>query len=300
MLTIEKAMICLSFLLILSFVSGDDPVETYKCADELELNDVCYLSHSTSETTTTIYVKSCKKGNKCEYYSGTLSMCNKMKKLSEEGDKCVVDEECQSKKCTNNKCSTVSDGEECNFNDDACGLKSYCARYNEGKKCVAYAAEGASCEVTAEGIEQECRPGLVCGAIGVAETYTCSKQFSVDDGTEVSNQALCKSGEKSANPDNKCIPKTEKKAEFDLYVEEYIKEQGDVLKEDKKKLSDISKEVFNSKKLAELYVNYEYKTNIGTGDSSDCIRNYYIQTTLSSSNSTMNAFIVLVLIIILL
>ena len=72
---------------------------TYKCADDLKL-DTCYLSTSTDE-----YVKACATGKTCEETEGGAYACVKRKTLLEEGDKCIVDEECQSDLCKDKKCT---------------------------------------------------------------------------------------------------------------------------------------------------------------------------------------------------
>ncbi len=77
----------------------------YKCADELKL-DTCYLE-SGSDT----YVKACGKGKTCEQTEGGAYACVKRKNLLEEGDKCIVDEECQSGVCKDKKCTVLKDGD---------------------------------------------------------------------------------------------------------------------------------------------------------------------------------------------
>ena len=262
-----KLSIIITFAII--YLVASDRTETYKCADELEL-DTCYLKKAT-DTEITYYLKACKKGKTCseEPNSSNVGYCYKEIELLEEGDKCVLDEECKTQKCSQNKCAYLADGEECHGYDERCGIKSKCY---EGK-CVAYVGEGASCE------EAPCRPGLLCGTID-AEDEKCIKQFSVENGKKVSAGVLCKGGKKG--DDGKCTDLTEDKSEWDAYVEEYIDEQEDVLKEDKEKLSDIGSDTLNSKSVAEKYVEYYFKKEIGTGDDADCIKDYFIQYELSS------------------
>ena len=255
---------------IIYLVASDDPTYTYKCADALEL-DTCYLKKET-ETDKTYYVKACKKGKTCSNDSDG-GYCYKKIELLEEGDKCVLDEECKTRKCSQNKCAYLADGEECHGSDKRCGIKSEC--YGSPSKCVAYVGEGASCE------EAPCRPGLFCGTIEDDEDLKCIKKFSVENGKKVSNGVLCKGGKKG--DDGKCTDLTEDKSEWDAYVEEYIDKQEDVLKEDKKKLSDISSITLNSKSVAEKWIEYYRKKEIGTGDDADCIKDYFIQQELSSS-----------------
>ena len=272
-----RLSIIITFAII--YLVASDPTETYKCADELEL-DTCYLKQTATNKDITYYLKACKKGKKCSKKpnSSDVGYCYKKIELLEEGDKCVLDEECKTQKCSQNKCAYLADGDECNGNNQ-CGIKSKCDDYYSGK-CVAYVGEGASCEVV-DGVERPCRPGLVCGKIDDAEDEKCIKQFSVENGKKVSEAYLCKSG--TIDDDFKCIERTEDKSEWDAYVEEYIDEQEDVLKEDKKKLSDFEYSyTLNSKSVAEKYVEYEHKKKIGTGDDADCIKDFYIQLELSS------------------
>ena len=259
--------IIITFAII--YLVASDQTETYKCADALEL-DTCYLEKET-ETDKTYYVKACKKGKTCHTDSDG-GYCYKDIELLEEGDKCVLDKECKTQKCSQNKCAYLADGEECNESYQ-CGIKSKC--YGSPSKCVAYVGEGASCKEV-DGVEPPCRPGLVCGKIEDDEEKTCIKQFSVENGKKVSDWRLCKNG--NIGNDKKCTDLTEDKSEWDAYVEEYIDEQEDVLKEDKKKLSDFEYSVtLNSKSVAEKYVEYAHKKEIGTGDDADCIKDYFIQ-----------------------
>ena len=265
-----RLSIIITFAIIyLVAAASDGPTKTYKCADALEL-DTCYLEKAT-ETEITYYLKACKKGKTCHTDSDG-GYCYKKIELLEEGDKCVLDEECKTQKCSQNKCAYLADGEECHGSDERCGIKSECY---EGK-CVAYVGEGASCK------EAPCRPGLFCGTIDEAEDVTCIKLFSVENGKKVSDGVLCKGGKQG--DDDKCTDLTENKSEWDAYVEEYIDKQEDVLKEDKEKLSDIDSDTLNSKSVAEKYVEYAFKKQIGTGDDADCIKDYYIQQILSSSS----------------
>ena len=263
-----RLSIIITFAIIyLVAAASDGP--TYKCADALEL-DTCYLKKETN-TDITLYVKACKKGKTC-YTDSDGGYCYKDIELLEEGDKCVLDEECKTQKCSQNKCAYLADGDECN-RAEQCGIKSTCSGLYS-RKCAAYVGEGASCEVV-DGVQPPCRPGLFCGTIDDAKDVTCIKLFSVENGKKVSRKDLCKSGNKGE--DGKCSDRTENKSEWDAYVEEYIDEQEDVLKEDKKKLSDISLITLNSKSVAEKYVEYDHKKEIGTGDDADCIKDYFIQ-----------------------
>ena len=266
-----RLSIIITFAII--YLVASEQTETYKCADALEL-DTCYLKKAT-ETDITYYVKACKKGKTCHTDSDG-GYCYKDIELLEEGDKCVLDEECKTQKCSQNKCAYLADGEECHGDAERCGIKSTCSE--DSGKCAAYVGEGASCKAV-DGVQPPCRPGLICGKID-DEDEKCIKQFSVENGKKVDNDDLCKSGKKG--DDGKCTDLTEDKSEWDAYVEEYIDKQEDVLKEDKEKLSDIDMYTLNSKSVTEKYVEYKYKKEIGTGDDADCIKDFYIQDILSS------------------
>ena len=274
-----RLSIIITFAIIYLVASGD-PTKTYKCADELEL-DTCFLTKET-DTEITYYLKACKKGKKCSKTpdddDSGVGYCYKDIEL-EEGDKCVLDEECKTGKCSQNKCAYLADGDECN-RDEQCGIKSTCiGNSSSPSKCVAYVEEGASCKEV-DGVQPLCRPGLVCGKIEDAEEKTCIKLFSVENGKKVSEDYFCKSG--TTDDDDKCTDRTEDKSEWDAYVEEYIDKLEDVLKEDKKKLSDIDWDTLNSKSVAEKYVEYTYKKEIGTGDDADCIKDFFYIQHLSS------------------
>ena len=274
-----RLSIIITFAIIYLVAASDDPTKTYKCADELEL-DTCFLTKET-DTEITYYLKACKKGKKCSKTpdddDSGVGYCYKDIEL-EEGDKCVLDEECKTQKCSGNKCAYLADGEECHGRDERCGINSGCDWYSG--KCAAYVGEGASCKVV-DGVKPPCRPGLICGTID-DEDEKCIKQFSVENGKKVDDEDLCKSGTKG--DDDKCTDLTEKKSEWDAYVEEYIDEQEDVLKEDKEKLSNFDSDYYtlNSKSVTEKYVEYWHKKQIGTGDDADCIKDYFIQKILSS------------------
>ena len=171
-----RLSIIITFAIIYLVASASDgPTKTYKCADDLEL-DTCYLKKAT-ETEITYYLKACKKGKTCSEEpdddDSGVGYCYKEIELLEEGDKCVLDEECKTQKCSQNKCAYLADGEECHGSDKRCGIKSEC--YGSPSKCVAYVGEGASCE------EAPCRPGLFCGTIEDDEDLKCIKKFPVEN-----------------------------------------------------------------------------------------------------------------------
>ena len=181
----------------------------YKCADELKL-DTCYLE-SGSDT----YVKACGKGKTCEETEGGAYACVKRKNLLEEGDKCIVDEECQSNLCKDKKCTVLKDGDTCKeYQDKNCGNGSYCKEPKDSTgsyTCAKYLAPGADCN-TAEDPYAKCITGYSCVQAGDSTKKTCVQFYSLDDGTVLNYfnyyeaKKTCKSGDivQKSNGDNAC------------------------------------------------------------------------------------------------
>ena len=185
----------------------------YKCADDLKL-DTCRLDIR-GDPDNTVYVKACKKGKKC---SG--SQCIKIFTLLDEGDKCTIDAECQTKKRPNGKCVYIADGAACEDNDN-CGLNSSC----ENDVCTAMIAAGQACDSNIN----SCKKGLTCGTQGDETAKTCIKKYSVADGTKADSQSLCKGGDRD---NGVCKAKTEDTTEWNAYVEAFTAELDDFLKKD--------------------------------------------------------------------
>lgn len=105
----------------------------YKCADKLKIN-TCYLRMETGT-----YVKGCAKNEKCtnvDLNDGSyLNQCVKVKEFRENGDSCVVNEECQSSYCANGKCAYIPDGKKCEYsrscnkNQDAKGMMNKISKH---------------------------------------------------------------------------------------------------------------------------------------------------------------------------
>ena len=154
----------------------------YKCADELKL-DTCKLS-----TSTYTYVKACGKGKTCEHTEGGAYACVKRKNLLEEGDKCIVDEECQSGVCKDKKCTVLKDGDTCKqYHNENCGNGSYCKQPKDSAgsyTCAKYLAPGADCN-TAEDPYARCPIGYQCIKAGDSTKKTCVQYYSLADGTAI-------------------------------------------------------------------------------------------------------------------
>ncbi len=187
--------------------------------------------------------------------------------------------------------------------------------------CQKYLSEGAECE----GNDDQCTVGTGCAKTGTNTKYTCVKYYSLDDGTKVSGEYngainhLCKSNYvfqksdgtyacgtvKSASPcsagqctvtvsfesgaeksfssscngeeDNICGYKVRTNTEeFNKYKEQYAKELPDVLADEDVKKSTVNTNHFGIKKLIEYYVDYYYKDKIPSEDS-DCVRDFFIR-----------------------
>ena len=213
----------------------------------------------------------------------------------DEGDKCLVSKECKTGICDKNKCVFVADGAECTDSEN-CGYKSFCQRYTEGTepkgKCAPLIAEGQSCKDD-KSVVSQCKFGLLCGAVDGAADYTCIKMYSVDDGKTVTDSSLCKS---ALSDDNKCIAIEKKATEWKNYVDAFQKELGDGMDDEKTKWFDKKGYcTLGSKTVAEKYVEYEYKDEIGTGDDADCIKDYFIRQELSSNGLNISSISLLLL-----
>ena len=123
--------------------------------------------------------------------------------------------------------------------------------------------------------------------------------YSVDDGKTVTvsedydEGQLCKSGD--VDSDNKCIEKEKKATEWKNYVDAFQKELDDGIDEKTKWFDEKGYCTLGSKTVAEKYVEYKYKDEIGTGDDSDCIKDYFIRQELSSNGLNISSISLLLL-----
>lgn len=194
--------IILFFLVFLfpSIYISKDNVQ-YKCADDLKI-DTCYLSsevESQDKTEYTYYLKGCSKKKKCvevpTINSKGLYQCAKVKEYREDGDSCKVNEECQSGLCSNEKCTYIADGQECE-DSRSCNKNSRCKWNSDDKgECTALISEGKECEST-----DDCAFGLLCNT--AVTPSNCTKMFSLEDGKDSSEDFLCKNGRQY---NNKCV-----------------------------------------------------------------------------------------------
>lgn len=278
----NKSVLIFALLFIGSVYSSRN--YPYKCAEDLKL-DTCYLEVDVNDSDSDVYVKPCSKGKICnniDDYTEKIRYCYKRPELLDEGDKCKLGKECKSGICKSEKCSYLNDGEECS-GEENCGLNSYC----RSGKCFALAKLSDKCTDT-EG-EIQCKAGLVCGKVGTEATdKTCVKLYSVDDGTDVTSDEMCKSD----NTDNsgKCAAKDDKATEWKAYVDAFAKELDDFLDIDDEKQTELNEITLGDKDIAKKYVEYVYKEEIGSGDDSDCVRDYYIRKVMSSNMLRLSFF----------
>ena len=161
----------------------------FQCDDKLAAGK-CYETR-TENMLEVAYVKKCGDGKICNEYSGN---CEDEPKNLPFGAQCSTDNDCKSNTCLNNKCSYLSDGENCDDQNEKCGLNSYCKIASKNPKsyaCAKYIEKGEVCQD-----EDKCKKGLVCAKVGNETTSKCTKQYSVDDGVNKDNSEVCKSMEK--------------------------------------------------------------------------------------------------------
>ena len=237
--------------------------KVYKCAKDLKA-DLCSAFESKNEVET-YYYKGCPKGQKCNYY------CSKyVDKELKEGKKCVIDSECKSGLCKNEKCSYIPDGDNCSGYSSSCGPKSYC----KDNICTALETEGKLCEKS-----WNCVLGTICKISGNDNTYKCIKMFSMEDGVKANDQYLCKSG--LIDKDGLCITRTTKTEEWDEYVKEYNKRMDKINDDDERKISGINdRRTLDNRNVAKKFIEIDqyYYEKIDKADDKDkdCIRDYFI------------------------
>ena len=301
------------FLSVLLFPSIYFAKEIYICADELEI-DTC-LVEAREENDNIYYVKGCSKGKKCrEVEIGddrTINKCMKDNELREEGDSCLVDEECQSDNCVNKTCTHVKDGDDC-LGSKSCNKNSRCKWTNEeeekGDICVALVGQGSNCKN-----DDDCKFGLLCNRI--SDSGICTELFSLADGKESSEDFLCASGRRykgkcattkvfnstctqNQGEELKCQISLEGSTESEYiscqnevcplqsdseqlkeYIKVYSKEREKMKKEDIDKIhvalmGDKGRFTLNgNKNVVKAYVNLMYYKEI---EDNDCVKDYFI------------------------
>ena len=266
-----KLLIIFGSLFLLCKAADTD---VYKCAKDLKA-DFCEASE-TKNNVTTHYYKGCPKGQKCDDF------CIKNEnKLLKEGKKCIIDDECQTRLCINEKCSYLSDGGDCNGSNAKCGPKSYC----KNGKCDKLEVEGKSCNGEYRYEDNICVLGTICGTTGEDVTDNgnsngnskCIKMFSKKEGEKVSNPLMCESGLR--DDDKKCIKRTTKTEEWDEYVKEYNKQVEKINDDEERKITDISRrKTLDNRNVAKKYVeiDQEYYEILDKAKDRDCIKDYYV------------------------
>ena len=327
-------MIKIIFFIFALNVLGKEIIQKYACADELEA-DVCKLdSKQTLEgkTIITTFVKKCSDKKYC--HENGMCLKRDLYKL-DNGEDCLVSEECKSQYCSDKKkCSIIPEEGECSEQivedsvSNQCGYLAYCDTVNDRKVCIKYAQQGESCE------EKNCGIGLVCGLGDL-----CVKMFSLDDGAETAHQYACKSGNAEAGTDGKiyCIRYSltknncatnntctftysiegEEKTTEENCIEDVNGEKTQCLpmegselwdkyvKEFTEKINEMKEEDFegitntatlNKKSIAEAYVDFVYEPIV---KDNECLRDYYVSQIgyISSSFSSYHKVSILVLLL---
>ena len=158
-------------------------IQTFKCTDDLKVK-TCLLRTKESNGDYTNYVKKCPKNKSCAPIDEDVSQCIKVDGLLEDGEKCKLNEECESKNCVDEKCSYISDGGKCTGNFQ-CGKSSYCKSSGDTSSCAPLVGKDGTCVKNSD-----CKFGLLCNG----RTLVCTEMFSLNDGEVSNNDLLCKSG----------------------------------------------------------------------------------------------------------
>lgn len=188
------------FLIVILLNIFSFTVTIYNVADKFQCDDklpaeTCYDTR-TENMLEVAYVKKCGDGKICNEDFGN---CEDEPKKLPFGAQCSTDSDCKSNTCLNNKCSYLSDGENCDNKNEKCGLNSYCKIASKNPTsyvCAKYKEKGEVCQD-----EYECKKGLVCATVGTETTSKCTKKYSVDDGVKTDKSEVCKSMEKYKNKD---------------------------------------------------------------------------------------------------
>ena len=322
----------LSIILCLSIILTSVHSKTYKyvCADKLKQGGVCFLESKDPTTKeATAYVKKCGKGETCKPANAdALGGCYKdeINKLGDEDKECEVNEECISQNCVSGKCKYADDGAECK-REDECKPSSYCLN----GKCKAISKAGEQCD---ENERESCMKGYICGKSGTDTESKCIELYSVEDGTVVSDQSLCKSGQINI-ADKKCITytltskdcdssgecsyttkdgkietfdfcdtKSDGKAKacrelngdlWDKYIEVY-KKRLNKIKDDKdfNRLSSNWNRYLGDRNVSDAYLEWRY--NVLFSDASDCVKDFIKQQEGVSSSSNFVVFNLMIII----
>lgn len=123
---VHNILIVLSFIFFIVFSECEDP-ELYKCSNQLK-SDNCFLKGKEGPDDNRVdvnYVKPCPIGQTC-VISGDSGICVDIKEKVSVGGECKSSGDCKRGLCTNNICTPIEDGENCQ-DDKSCKGGSSCS-----------------------------------------------------------------------------------------------------------------------------------------------------------------------------
>ena len=181
----------------------------YKCLkDDIKIKNLCAIEGVATEedensnimTNNYLYIK--KKCKDKQYCSNTdnsgLYFCFKKLKKRKIGEKCSVNEECYTNKCSMRICQGTDFEGDCTDYPNSCKPGMYCTYSNIYNKniCVEYSKKNEKCGYFATlGYEKKCFSGFVCQEKDDNSGDTVCKNWGIlEIGKVVTDEKLCKSG----------------------------------------------------------------------------------------------------------
>ena len=157
-------------LITISFINTNCPV--YKCLEGSNIGNKCKITTDT-EDITTIQVKSCNKGKKCN----SDGICDKPVNLL-PGDVCESNEQCKSNLCDSSRCKGFDKDEYC-YHHSMCDVGYFCL----DKKCTPQVDSGDK-----YGDDYMCQTNEGCNK------GQCIPYYSLTIGEETESSKYCESG----------------------------------------------------------------------------------------------------------
>lgn len=183
----NKILFIIPILFLVSSSLVNAGINKLQCLDSSITYDsnICYYKIDSLH----VYMRSCSSGYECtlevESKKSRVYACQSKYKKKEEGSSCLLEEECITNNCKDNKCTAKVIGEVCD-NDLDCSKDAYC---NNGF-CKASAKEGEECDSY-----KGCLAGYDCGRKEKDATkQTCIAEYSIPNGHYSSDSNLCESG----------------------------------------------------------------------------------------------------------
>lgn len=172
-------------IVLISSISCQDSCSTYSCGSLS--GSQCSFKNSTGNLTSFIFQR-CKAGEFCpmNVIEKENSNCTDNPKTKfYPGSKCTDNSDCQTS-CENGTCKGTANGAKCTVKDEC--LIGYTCRKNQTDVnstliCQPQLPEGSACET-----EFDCQNSYGCF------NNTCTKYFSLPEGTNTTNANLCESG----------------------------------------------------------------------------------------------------------